>query len=89
MPGGKEGAIPGGKEGARTLGVLAEAGGEEGMSIAVGTATSRAHANAAQAGSVFPPLGDAVCRRLARFRPAFRRGRCPDATHGPVAAEHE
>jgi hypothetical protein len=47
MPGGKEGAIPGGKEGARTLGVLAEAGGEEGMSIAVGTATSRAHANAA------------------------------------------
>lgn len=36
MPGGKEGAIPGGKEGARTLGVLAEAGGEEGMSIAVG-----------------------------------------------------
>ena len=30
-----------------------------------------------------------VCRRLARFRPAFRRPRCPDATHGPVAAEHE
>jgi len=34
MPGGKEGAIPGGKEGARVLGVLAEAGGEDCVSIA-------------------------------------------------------